>query len=157
MKDKCQIIPCDFTNPDHCKAEIDLMREYMTDEMGGCEPLTDELNNKLIEGLKNATNALIFLAVYKNEFVGLTNSFINFATFSVKKFINIHDVIVKKEFRGKGIGEKLIHENIRYAADNGFSKVTLEVRNDNNKAQNLYKKLGFNDCNPPMFYWVKYI
>lgn len=152
------IIKCDFSNPLHCEAEIKLMRDYMKDKMGGKPPLTDEENISLIDGLKNHPTTFTLLAVYKGEFVGLTNSFINFATFSVKKFLNIHDVIVSSLYRGKGIGKRLLEENIRIAKEElDCAKITLEVRDDNKVAQQLYTSLGFKDSNPPMYFWTKYL
>ena len=130
----------------------------MTDKMGGKTPLTDEKNKLLIEGLKNHPTTFTLLAVYKGEFVGLTNSFINFATFSVKKFLNIHDVIVSSLYRGKGIGKRLLEENIRIAKEElDCAKITLEVRDDNKVAQQLYTSLGFKDSIPPMYFWTKYL
>lgn len=152
-----EIIRCDFENPEHCQAEIDLMREYMIDKMGGAKPLSDEENKKLIEGLKNLPTTITLLAKYKDEFVGLTNGFVNFGTFAVKPFLNIHDVIVKSSHRGKRIGKLLLEENIRIAKEElNCAKITLEVRDDNAVAQNLYKSLGFGDTTPLMYFWSKY-
>lgn len=156
--DKIEIVRCNFNNPIHCQAEIDLMKDYMMDEMGGVSALTSEENVKLIEGLKNLPTALVLLALYEEKFVGLTNSFVNFATFTVQKFINIHDVIVKPGYRGLGIGKRLLEENIRIAGeDYNCSKITLEVRSDNVVAQSLYHSLGFHDSEPKMFFWTKYL
>lgn len=153
-----QIIKCDYNNPEHCQAQIDLMRDYMADEMGGQKPLTDEQNKLLIEGLKNHPTTLTLLAVYDNKYVGLTNSFINFGTWAVKNFLNIHDVIVNKNYRGLGIGKKLIVENIRIAKEElDCAKLTLEVRKDNKTAQAVYKKYGFDECHPSMHFWAKYL
>lgn len=155
-KSEVEILKCNFNTPEHCQAEIDLMRHYMTDAMGGSGPLSDEQNIKLIDGLKNHPTILTFLAKYNGEYVGLTNSFINFGTFAAKPFINIHDVIVKDSCRGLGIGVKLIEANIREANELNCGKVTLEVREDNVVAQNLYKKMGFDECQPKMLFWAKY-
>jgi len=152
------IVKCDFNNPQHCEAEINLMKEYMTDRMGGKQPLSEEENSQLIAGLKNHPTVLTLLASYKGEYVGLTNSFINFATFSVKRFLNIHDIIVKSSYRGMGIGKLLLEENIRIAKEElDCSKITLEVREDNVVAQKLYASLGFEDLKPPMYFWTKYL
>jgi GNAT superfamily N-acetyltransferase len=156
--DKIDIIRCDFSNPVHCRAEIDLLREYMTDKMGDVPPLNEEENIRLIEGLKHHPTLLTLLARYKNEYVGMTNSFVNFATFSARKFLNIHDFFVKSSCRGLGIGKKLMEENIRVAREElDCSKITLEVRKDNVIAQQLYKSSGFNEADPSMYFWVKYL
>ncbi len=153
-----KILRCDFNDALHCQAEISLLKEYMSDKMGGVEPLNDVENMRLIEGLKNQPNALVLLACYRREYVGLTNSFINFGTFRAMKFLNIHDVIVKSAFRGLGIGRRLLEENIRIASQElNCSKITLEVRHDNAVAQKLYHSLGFHETDPSMYFWAKAI
>ncbi len=155
---KIDIIKCNFNNKEHCKAEIDLLKEYMTDKMGDVTPLNDEENNRLIEGLKNHPTLLTLLARYEGKYVGMTNSFVNFATFSAQKFLNIHDFIVRSSYRGLGIGKKLLEENIRIAQKGlNCTKVTLEVRKDNVIAQHLYKSAGFDEAYPSMYFWVKYL
>ena len=81
----------------------------------------------------------------ETEYVGLTNCFINFATFTVKPYINIHDVIVTDTWRNKGVGRKMMEKVIEKAEEMGCSKVTLEVREDNHNAKHLYNSLGFNE------------
>ncbi|MBA7589663.1 hypothetical protein ES708_31752 [subsurface metagenome] len=49
---------------------------------------------KMVEGLDQHPSKLVLLAEYKGEFAGLSTSFINYGTFSVKPFINIHDIVV---------------------------------------------------------------
>lgn len=150
-----EIIKCDLYNPEHEKAEIELMRIYMNDKMGDHTPLSDQQNKQLIDGLKKMPTAMILLARYNGQYVGLTNSFVGFSTFAVKKLINIHDVIVHPNYRGLGIGKALIQENIRIAShEMDCAKITLEVRHDNSTAQNLYKSLGFKECDPKMFFWA---
>ncbi|HEX2395842.1 MAG TPA: GNAT family N-acetyltransferase [Bacteroidales bacterium] len=152
-----QVIPCDFENPTHCEALVNLMNEYITDKMGGGEPYTEKQEHLLIEGLKNHPSKLILFAVSEDQFIGLINSFVNFATFTVKPFINIHDVIVTRSRRNNGIGRLMINEVIKRASDMGCSKVTLEVRADNDNAKYLYNSLGFHDSDPRQYYWSKYL
>ncbi|WP_102691934.1 GNAT family N-acetyltransferase [Rummeliibacillus pycnus] len=52
-------------------------------------------------------------------------------------------VCVLKEFWGYGIGKNLLKETIQWADSNGITKITLNVLETNEKAINLYKKLGF--------------
>lgn len=152
-----EIIPCDFENKAHCEALVNLMNEYITDKMGGGEPYTDEQKVMLVEGLKNHPASLVFFACAGGEFVGLINSFVNFATFTVKPFINIHDVIVTESWRNHGVGRKMIQRIFDKAAELACSKVTLEVREDNQNARYLYNSLGFHDAEPRQYYWIKYV
>ncbi len=50
---------------------------------------------------------------------------------------------VKKEFRGKGIGDKLLKAAIERCRRRGKERILLEVRVSNEIAQRLYKKNGF--------------
>jgi ribosomal protein S18 acetylase RimI-like enzyme len=152
-----KIISCDFENPAHCDALVRLMNEYITDKMGGGEPYSETQKKSLVEGLKNHPSKLVMFAVHEDRYIGLINSFMNFATFTVKPFINIHDVIVTGDWRNKGIGRKMIEAVIQKATEAGCSKVTLEVREDNENAKYLYNTLGFYDAEPRQYYWQKYL
>lgn len=48
-----------------------------------------------------------------------------------------------KEYRGQGIGKKLIKTAIKNAKEYGFSFIELSVRKSNLKAINLYEHIGF--------------
>jgi ribosomal protein S18 acetylase RimI-like enzyme len=52
-------------------------------------------------------------------------------------------IIVKPEYRGKGIGETLCSELIDKAKYLKCKTISLNVNNDNKVAIRLYKKLGF--------------
>jgi ribosomal protein S18 acetylase RimI-like enzyme len=157
ITDNIEIIPCDFNNPDHCKALVSLMSEYISHKMGDGIPYTEEQKVALVDGLRRHESKLIVLAKSGDRFVGLTNCFINFATFTVKPFVNIHDVIVTSDWRNKGLGRKMLSRVIEMAQDLGCSKVTLEVREDNDNAKHLYNSLGFHDAEPRQYYWAKYL
>jgi len=152
-----EVIPCDFNNPTHCEALVNLMNEYITDRMGGGEPYTADQRTALIEGLRNHPSCLVLFAISGEQFVGLVTSFINFATFTVKPFINIHDIIVSESWRNNGVGRRMLEEVVHRAVEMGCSKVTLEVRADNHNAKYLYNSLGFNDSDPRQYYWSKYL
>ena len=57
----------------------------------------------------------------------------------------ITNVAVVESVRGKGIGEALMREAMRVSREAGMDFVSLEVRVTNMVAQNLYRKLGFQD------------
>jgi ribosomal protein S18 acetylase RimI-like enzyme len=133
------------------------MNEYISCEMGEGILYTDEQKKLLVEGLRQHPSTLILLARVGKEYVGLLTSYVNFATFTVKPFVNIHDVIVTQPWRNKGVGRRLLEGVIGEAARRGCSKVTLEVREDNHNARYLYSSLGFADAKPRQNYWTRYI
>lgn len=50
---------------------------------------------------------------------------------------------VVQGYRGLGIGTALMNYVLKWAAEQGFEKVNLEVRANNERARALYRKLGF--------------
>ena len=73
-----------------------------------------------------------------------------YSTFNAKPLINIHDIIVKKEYRNMGVAKKILEKIVEYGKDTGCCKITLEVRIDNEIANHLYKNSGFIQSDPPM-------
>ncbi|MEK4387568.1 ribosomal protein S18-alanine N-acetyltransferase [Solibacillus sp. FSL W7-1464] len=57
----------------------------------------------------------------------------------------ITNVAVLQSVRGQGIGETLMREAMRVAKEANMDVMSLEVRVTNTVAQNLYRKLGFQD------------
>lgn len=56
---------------------------------------------------------------------------------------HITNVAVHPDFRGRGIGKALISELLYLCEKDGILSFTLEVRESNIVAQNLYKSFGF--------------
>ncbi|MDR1672043.1 MAG: GNAT family N-acetyltransferase [Bacteroidales bacterium] len=152
-----QITDCDYSNPDHLKAVVELLNAYIADEMGGGEPLSPVKGLHLVDGLNNHPSSIVLLARVENVFAGMLVGFVNFSTFTVKPMVNIHDLIVRCEYRKKGIARALMDTVIQRAKEKGCSRVTLEVRKDNIAAQCLYKTIGFAETDPEMYYWRKNI
>ena len=61
--------------------------------------------------------------------------------------VYITNVAVSQKHRRKGMGEKLINSLISVCESENAGFVTLEVRESNKPANNLYKKMKFKDLN----------
>ena len=57
----------------------------------------------------------------------------------------ITNVAVVESVRGQGVGEGLMREAMHIAKEANLDVMSLEVRISNAVAQNLYRKLGFQD------------
>ena len=57
--------------------------------------------------------------------------------------IHIMNIAVKPEHRGKGYSTLLMSELDRFAKEGNFYSISLEVREGNEKARNLYNKCGY--------------
>lgn len=139
----------------HQEALIELTNAYLSDDMGEGRVLDGALQRRLILGLREHSGALLFFAQYREQFIGLATCFISFSTFHARKLINIHDLIVLPQHRNQGVAKKILLAVETEAKIMDCCKLTLEVRMDNIRATNLYKKLGFNPGNNPMHFWLK--
>lgn len=63
--------------------------------------------------------------------------------YSIPPECHIANIAIKKEYRGRKLGEKLLVHLINFAESLGDYDITLEVREHNTIAQKLYKKYGF--------------
>lgn len=149
------VVKVDLQNPEHCSQLVKLLNDYMSDPMGNNRPMAAGLGPHIVAGLKKHTGFLGFFVLAGTQFAGLANCNMNFSTFQAKPLINIHDFIVAPDFRHMGAGTVLLEGVVDYAAQNGYCRVNLEVREDNSTAKALYRKLGFSDCVPRMMFWEK--
>ncbi len=50
---------------------------------------------------------------------------------------------LSKEYRGQGLGQKLINYCMKYLENIGYTEFTIGVEDDNEIAKHIYSKLGF--------------
>jgi ribosomal protein S18 acetylase RimI-like enzyme len=55
----------------------------------------------------------------------------------------LDSMAILSEYRGAGIGKKLMRDRVDYALSNGFQMVTLLVDKDKPHLQRYYESLGF--------------
>jgi ribosomal protein S18 acetylase RimI-like enzyme len=71
--------------------------------------------------------------------------FLGFSTFAARPLLNVHDLAVLPECRGKGVGRALLEAAEARARAHGCCKLTLEVQDSNQRARGLYASFGFAD------------
>lgn len=155
-----KIVKANYDNQDHHQIIRDLMNHYAQDPMGGGEPLAKEALDNLVSGLKAFGKATTFLAYDNDKAIGLINCILGFSTFKAKTLMNIHDVIVKDGYRGKGVTQVMLKAAEEFAVELGCCKLTLEVLEGNAPAIRAYKKYGFDgyELDPKMgkaMFWEK--
>jgi ribosomal protein S18 acetylase RimI-like enzyme len=69
--------------------------------------------------------------------------FYGFSTFSAKPLLNVHDLVVHESMRGMGVGTQLLQAAENEAKEKGCCKITLEVLQNNTRAQKVYQSFGF--------------
>jgi ribosomal protein S18 acetylase RimI-like enzyme len=150
-----EIVLADLARVSHQQAILDLLDMYCRDEFGDGKPLAAEARQNLISGLVKHGGARVFLAFEAERPLGVAVCLIGFSSFRGKPLINIHDIAVSPEARGKGIGRELMEAVEADARALGCCKVTLEVRSDNTRAMNLYRSVGFKPTEPETFFWTQ--
>ncbi len=67
--------------------------------------------------------------------------------------IEIDNFFVEEKHRKKGIGKKILSYLVVVAINNHVINITLEVRESNHIARELYKKFGFREVALRKFYY----
>jgi GNAT superfamily N-acetyltransferase len=133
----------DYQNSEQANAVVLLLNHYSMDPMGASEPLPDIVQQNLISELQKREHFGSAIVYVDQQPAALVNFAEGFSTFAAKPLINVHDLVVHREYRGKGLSQMLLDFVIGEAKKIGCCKVTLEVLGGNEVAKNAYKKFGF--------------
>ena len=139
------VVSADFEDPAHRAGILVVLNSYASDPVGGGEPLSSDVRERLIQALREHPTALVLLAFDEKRPVGIAVCFFGLSTFQARPLLNIHDLAVLPEYRGKGIGRALLAVAEERALRHGCCKLTLEVQDDNATARALYESFGFAD------------
>ena len=154
------VLQASYTNAVHADAIGLLLNYYAEDPMGGGHSLPADLLQQLPAELAKRPHAFSVLAFVGGEPAGLVNCFEGFSTFACRPLVNVHDVVVKEQFRGLGLSQKMLQKVEEIARQRGCCKITLEVLEGNTLAQAAYRKFGFDDsvfdpAHGRMLFWNK--
>lgn len=156
------IFEADLGEPRNAQAAVELLDHYARDEMGGSEGLSSFAKEHLIGELRRRQQVHVVLAFEHEISVGLAILIEGFSTFACKPLLNVHDLVVRSGYRGRGIGRQLLAKAEEIALALGCCKLTLEVLEGNLPAQTSYKAFGFDgfQLDPKMgraLFWQKKI
>lgn len=126
-------------------AALLVLDTYASGESGGGAPLSAEVKRRLIPALREHGQALVLLAFEDGQPAGIATCFFGFSTFYARPLLNVHDLAVMPAFQRRGIGRALLEAAEAGASARGCCKLTLEVREDNRVARELYHQHGFRD------------
>ena len=104
----------------------------------------------ILKKIKQNPNHIIHVAIDGKKIVGTTTLFIE------QKFIHngglvghIEDVVVRKDYEGKGIGIKLVTSLLERAKEKNCYKTILDCKDDVNQ---FYERIGFKKATNEMRY-----
>lgn len=137
------IVEADLARPEHARDVVALTQTYAMDPMGNGGPLVPGVVERLIAGLRDHPTTLVLLAYSGDEAVGIATCFRGFSTFLARPLLNIHDLAVVPDQRGRGVGARLLAAVEQKARALGCCRLTLEVQENNTNARRVYSRAGF--------------
>ena len=128
-----------------------LWLEFIQDDIGSDLNIVPNKENaerwiKFVRSLMHKNRGAIKYATLSGEIVGyVLYRWEENALILYKRKGTILDLYVKRSYRGKGIGTKLLEEALNDLKRRGLDFVQLNVIASNEMAINLYKKFGFEE------------
>lgn len=101
-----------------------------------------DLSTNTFEKLLKRNDVKMFVAEENNEIAGLATLYIIDVMRRIKPRAELEELVVTKDKRGKGIGEKLIQSVLTYCKTHNIYALKLSSLLGNKKAHAFYKKQG---------------
>ncbi|WP_051533787.1 GNAT family N-acetyltransferase [Desulfitibacter alkalitolerans] len=106
-------------------------------------PVDLEEIKKNIGSLIDKPDYMIYVAVkWDGKVVGCIQTHISKVFYS-EAMIEINGLVVDEEYRGQGIGERLVQQVEAFAKEQGYSYVNLRANAVRRHAHRFYEKLGY--------------
>ena len=102
--------------------------DYMLDKFQSEKAMTNQIKNE---------NYTYFYLICNNQKAGYI------ALSKKQDYLFLSKIYIKREFRHKGFGRKAFDFIKQYSLENGYDKIRLTVKKDNQNSINAYIKWGF--------------
>jgi ribosomal protein S18 acetylase RimI-like enzyme len=119
---------------------VELIREFAA-EYNQTSPITPAV----VERYLATPHHHALLAEWDGRAAGLLSYVLRFDLWHAADCCFVEDFVVKKPFRGRGIGSALLKFLLSRAEREGCAEVSLTVDPSNTRAQELYKRLGIDE------------
>src|SRR6059058_3408040 len=97
----------------------------------------------------------VFVLRRDGAIIGMINLLFTISTAEGGFVVLLEDLVVHKEYQGKGYGSKLLQYAIDFAKQKNFLRITLLTDRPENVAQAFFRKHGFAESSMiPMRLWV---
>lgn len=97
----------------------------------------------------------VLIAEADNAFAGLCLTFPSFSTWMGTPGIYVQDLFVADAFRGRRIGERLLHAAARRGREKGARYMRLSVDAENIRAQAFYDRIGIRHSRDELIHMIK--
>jgi diamine N-acetyltransferase len=117
----------------------------------------NKIGEKYFKNKINEKDGVCFVAIVREEIIGYMAGVIMkpFSYRKIKKQSELENILIKEEYRGQGIGEKLFNEFIKWSKEKGVERIKVSAYYGNIKAINFYKKVGFTPYDINLEYELK--
>ena len=96
---------------------------------------------EILKKIKQNPNHIIHVAIDGKKIVGTTTFFIEQKLIHDGGYVgHIEDVVVRKDYEGKGIGIKLVTSMLEHAKEKNCYKTILDCKDD---VKQFYERIGF--------------
>ena len=93
--------------------------------------------------LEQPNRGRVFVLRANGTIIGMINLLFTISTAEGGFVIMLEDVIVHRDYRGQGFGDKLLQHAIEYARKKDFQRITLLTDRINADGQRFFKSHGF--------------
>jgi GNAT superfamily N-acetyltransferase len=131
-----------FASADYLPQLADLLAELFELE-SDFRPQRDKQLRALRMILDDPALGKLFVLRVGGKVAGMANALITVSTAEGGQVLLLEDVIVNKEYRGGGLGRRLVEHVMAWGREQGMTRITLLADHDNQAALDFYRKLGF--------------
>lgn len=117
-----------------------LIRELAIFEKAELE-LQNTPEQLLIDGFKENPSYYCIVAEEKHVVVGMSFLYVRYSTWK-GRVLYLEDLVVKQNYRNKGIGSQLMNSTVEFAKLNDFKRIQWQVLDWNIDAIRFYKKFN---------------
>ena len=104
--------------------------------------------------LKNNESTIFYAVDDSGSYIGFVQLYPTFSSVSAMRSWVLNDLYVNSSARGKGVAKLLMEAAKKLAVETGANGIALETAPDNEKAQALYKDLGYQLENEYQHYFL---
>ncbi len=132
-----------------------IVREAQIIDIGQIAPLFDKYRQfykcesdvssatKYLEARLTRKESIIFICLADKLVVGFSQLYASFCSVELNRIFILYDLYVLERHRNLGAGKGLLNASREHARDQGASRLDLETETNNQIAQSLYEKLGY--------------
>jgi GNAT superfamily N-acetyltransferase len=126
--------------------------QKLSEQLGYPLSLTETERN--IKEMLTAKDHVAFAALYNEKLVGWIHAF-RCLVLEGNPFIEIGGLVVDEDYRGKGVGKKLVESIRNWCLENGFYDIRVRSNVKRKEAHKFYTATGFRESKEQKVFQLK--